>query len=404
MKPMEVFVRDLSNKIREVVADRERSYRGQFLSREKRVIRSIVEVERAATNLREAIGRAWGTLTKPAEQHGIRLTEQVREACRSLVERKSDTTYDELKKFQEESVQTTRTIVKTYNKYIPSIVRTAKSESSILEDSITAFSQNVTELGQALDKSNLRELQLIATDADKLVQTARELSLKTEEIGQTKDHMKNLQMEEANLRTALSSLNRDQNLEELNRIEEEARQKETEIRALFESLLKPLRKMDRADSSALKGSSKVTISKIVQNPLSAVLETSTGEMRELLVALRELLERDEGLLDQRRRRKADETIQTLQSGKLDKFKEDHDILEANRREAIRQLKGSGLYDQWLSTHEKSDAASAAISKCQNRISELETEEARLQASVLGSKERVESDLKRILDQQVSILM
>lgn len=401
---MEVPVQNLSEKMRQIIADRERSYRGQFSSNEKRILKSVVAVERAATNLSEAVGRAWGTLTKPAEQHGVRLSEQVLEACRSLAAHTPNASYAELRKFQEESVQSVRSIVKTYNKYVPSIIRAVKSESSTLEDSITTLSQSVTELDQVLDSSNLRELQLIAKEADQLMQAARELSLKMEEIQQTKEAAKELQAREAKLQSDLSSLSRDQDLKELNHMDEQARQKEAEILALLEPLMKPLRKMDRADGKALEGPSRTLVGKMVEDPLRAVLEIPAGEMRQLLDLVHKLLERDELLLDQRRKRRAAEAIEVLRAGALDRFKEDHDILEANRREVLRQLKGSGLYDQWLSARKQSDDLRTEITQCHNHIAELESQEARLRASVLAGKERIQSALRKATDEEVSILV
>jgi len=125
-------------------------------------------------------------------------------------------------------------------------------------------------------------------------------------------------------------------------------------------------------------------------------------MRDLLISLHQLLERDELLLDQRRKRKAADAIQALQAGRLDRFKEDHGILEANKREVLRQLKGSGLYDQWLSVHNQLDDIRTEITQCKNHIIELESQEARLRVSLLGDKERVESVLRKILNKQVSI--
>ncbi len=401
---MEIHVRNLGEKMRQIISDKERSYRGKFSSKLKQVFRSIGSVEKAASNLREAVGRAWGTLSKPAEQHGARLSEQVLEACRSLATRRPESSYDELRRFQEESIQTIRAIVKVYNKYVPSIIRTVKSESSTLEDSIATLSQNITELGQALDSSKLKELQLIAEDADQLIGTAQELGLKTDEIQQTKEAIRRLQDRGSALQDNLSTLGRDRALKELDQIEQQARQKETEILALLEPLLKPLRKIDRADDKALEGSSKAIVNKIVENPLASVLETPAGEMHQLLISVYELLESDELLLDQRRKRRASEAIQVLQAGALDRFREDHGVLEANRREVLRQLKGSGLYDRWISVRRQFDDLRMEINERQGRITELESQEARLRTSVLAGKERIESALQEILGEQVSILL
>jgi hypothetical protein len=399
-----MHVRNLGEKMRQIIAERERSYRGKFSSELKQIFRSVGSVEKAASNLREAVGRAWGTLSKPAEQHGARLSEQVLDACRALATRRPELSYNELRRFQEESIQTIRAIVKVYNKYVPSIIRTVKSESSTLEDSIATLSQNITELGQALDSSKLKELRLIAEDADQLIGTAQELSLKTDEIQQTKEAIRRLQDRGSALQDDLSTLGRDRALKELDQIEQQARQKEAEILALLEPLLKPLRKMDRADDKELERSSKVIVNKIVENPLASVLETPAGEMHQLLISVYELLESDELLLDQRRKRRAYEAIQILQAGALDRFREDHGVLEANRREVLRQLKGSGLYDKWLSVRRQFDDLRIETNERQGRITELESQEARLRASVLAGKERIESALQEVLGEQVSILL
>ena len=401
---MEIPVRNLSEKMRQIIADRERSYRGKFSSKLKQVFRSIGSVEKAASNLREAVGRAWGTLSKPAEQHGARLSEQVLEACRSLAARRPEPSYDELRKFQEESIQTIRAIVKVHDKYIPSIIRTVKSESSTLENSIATLSQNITELGQALDSSKLKELQLIAEDTDQLIGTAQELSLKIDEIEQTKDAIKRLQDRGSALQEDLSTLGRDRALKELDQINQQAQQKEAEILALLEPLLKPLRKIDRSDNKALEGSSKAIVTKVVENPLASVIEIPVREMRQLLISVYELLASDELLLDQRRKRRASESIQVLQAGALDRFREDHGVLEANRREVLRQLKGSGLYDRWFSVRTQLDNLNMEIKERRGRITELESQVARLRTSVLAGKERIESALKKVLDEQVSILL
>jgi hypothetical protein len=401
---VEIPIQNLGEKMRQIITDRERSYHGKFSSKLKQVFRSVGSVEKSASNLREAVGRAWGTLSKPAEQHGARLSEQVLEACRSLSARRPEPSYDELRKFQEESIQIIRAMVKVHDRYIPSILRTVKSESSTLQDSIATLSQNITELGQALDSSKLKELQLLAEDADQLIVTAQELSLKTDEIEQTKEAITRLQERGSALQEDLSTLGRDRALKELDQIDQQAQQKEAEILALLEPLLKPLRKIGRSDNKALEGPSKMIVTKVVEDPLASVIETPASEMRQLLTSVYELLASDELLLDQRRKRRAFESIQVLQAGSLDRFREDHGILEANRREVLRQLKGSGIYDNWLSVRTQLADVIMETKERQSRITELESQVTRLRASVLAGKERIESALKKVLDEQVSILL
>jgi hypothetical protein len=401
---VEIRARDLNEKVRQIIADRERSYHGKFSSKLKQVSRSVGSVERAASNLEEAVRRAWGILSKPAEQHGVRLSEQVLEACNSLTAHRPEASYDELRKFQENSIQTIRAIVKIHDKYMPSIIRAVKSESSTLEDSIAVLSQNITELGEVLDSSKLKELQLLAQEADQFTKTAQELSLKMDEIEQTTQGIRRLQDQSSALERDLSTLSRDRALKELDQIDQQARQKEAEILALLEPLLKPLRKIDRPDNKTLEGSSKAIVSRVVENPLASVIEIPASEMHQLLISVHELLARDELLLDQRRKRRASEAIQALQGGALDRFREDHGILEANRREVLRQAKGSGLYDEWLSVRKRLDDCNMEINEHQGRITELQSQVARLRASALAGKQQIESALGRILEEQVSILL
>lgn len=399
---MEIPVQSLNERMRQIIDDRERTHRGQFSAAVNRVFKSVASVEKAAVKLDESVKRAWGTLSKPAEQHGARLSEQILEACRSLALHKPELTHDQLRKFHEDSVQTTRLVVKTYNKYVPSIMRAAKPDASVLENSIAALSNGVTELGQVLDKSSLKELKFIAEEAYQLVQTARDLNFKINEIHHTNDTIKKLQDQVTELQTDLSLLDRDQAIGELNQTERQARQKEIEMLALLEPLLKPLRKIDRSDREMFAGPSRPAIRRVIENPLMTVLEIPVSEMRELLVSVYPLLERDELLLDQRRKRKAAEAIQVLQAGALERFREDHDVLEANRREILRQLKGSGLYDQWLSVRKQLDDLAKEIADHQERTVQLESQEKRLRTSFLAGKQKLELAFEGVLEKPVSI--
>ena len=73
---------------------------------------------------------------------------------------------------------------------------------------------------------------------------------------------------------------------------------------MLEPLLKPLRKIDRANEKVEDGLSRAIVSKIVENPLGTALETSASEMRDLLISLHQLLERDELLLDQEEKKES----------------------------------------------------------------------------------------------------
>jgi hypothetical protein len=401
---MEIHVELLNEKMREIVADRERSYSKQFAEALKQVVKSFKSVEKAARKLEEAVKRAWGRLSRPAEQHGVRLSELVLEACQLLSSHAPEISYEELRKFEERSLHATRSITKTYSKYARSIIRPVKPETLLLESSIADLSRSVNALSKVLDKSNLKQALLLARDAEQLAQNASQLRSTREQARELNEALGRARELQSRLQDDLSILNLDENLKELSRIELLTRRKEAEALALLEPLSKPLRKADRPDSKLSSGPSRNNISKLAEDPLNALLEIPVLEMRELLASLRRLIEHNEILLDQRRKRKSIESIQSLEAGALERIREEHSILQANRQEILRQLKGSGTYDRWLSLQNQLDSARAEADRYQSSIEDLQSQEARLRAIIVADKARIETALQEVQDEQVSIIV
>jgi hypothetical protein len=399
---MEIAIELLDQRIQEIVADREHAYSKRFATAASHTMKAVKSVEKAAANLADATRRAWGSITRPAEQHGLRLSEQIIETSRSLAISRGDASYEELRKFEERSLQAIRIIVKTYNKYVVSVVRSTKSETSALEDSIADLSRAITDLTQILDRSNLKQLQIAARESDQLAWSVRELRLKIDRIQDANQRFGGLQEKESNLSNDISLLSGDQNLRELGRIEEQIRLKEQEVLALLEPLSKPLRKANRPESKAPAGLTGPGVGRLVDNPLTAILETPVAEMHGLLSSLHQLIEKDELFLDQRRKRKSIEAIETLEAGLLERFREDHAILQANRREVLRQLKGSGIYDKWMSLKSQLDDTLTEAANCRSLIADLQSQEAKLRALINSDKAKIEAVLQGILNEQVSI--
>lgn len=390
--------------MREIVADRERSYSKQFAEALDQAVKSFKSVEKAARNLEEAVKRAWGSLSRPAELHGVRLSELVLKACQPLSSHAPSISYEELRKFEAESLHAARSITKTYSKYARSIMRQVKSETLILESSIVDLSQSVNALSKVLDESNLKQVLQLARDAEQLVQNASQLRSRRDEARELNEALERAQEMQSKLQNDLSMLNEDANLKELSRIELLTRQKGAEALALLEPLSKPLRKAERPDSKLSSGSSRNNISKLAEDPLNALLEIPVLEMRELLSSLRRLIEHDEIPLDQRRKRKSIESIQSLEAGALERIREEHGVLQANRQEVLRQLKGSGTYDRWLSLKSQLDSAQAEADRYHSSIEDLQSQERRLRAIILADKARIETGLREIRNEQVSIIV
>jgi len=401
---LEITIELLNEKMREITAERERSHSKQFASAVGQIMKSLRSVETAAINVGAATRRAWGSLTRSAEQHGVRLSELVIEACQPLSSHPPGISYEELRKFEEESLRAARSITKTYSKYARSIIRPVKSETMLLESSIVDLSRSVNALSKVLDESNLKQVLLLARDAEQLVQNASELRSRIEHARELNEALGRARETQSRLRDDLSMLNEDENLKELSRIELLTRQKEAEALALLEPLSKPLRKADRLDSQLSSGSSRNNIARLAEDPLNALLEIPVLEMRELLASLRRLIEQNEIPLDQRRKRKSIESIQSLEAAALERIREEHSVLQANRQEILRQLKGSGIYDRWLSLKSQLDNARAEADRYRRSIEDLQSQETRLRAIVLADKARIETALQEVQNEKVSIIV
>jgi capsule polysaccharide export protein KpsE/RkpR len=138
------------------------------------------------------------------------------------------------------------------------------------------------------------------------------------------------------------------------------------------------------------------------DPLASALELPVVQMRSLTASLEKLIEHDELLPDQRRKRKAREAIELLRKGGLERFREDHAILQANRQELLRQLKVSSTYERWLSLRRRSDQIRASIGQRQDQIAGLQLREGRLRESLLVEKSKMEARLRELLNEAVSI--
>ncbi len=404
MNAMEIPIERLDKKMTEIISDREGSYRRDFQAAVERVMKSVRSVEKAAQNLAQATERAWGSITRPAMQHGLRLSDQVLQACHSLTTEGQPVSYVELKRFEERSVQAIKLSVGAFNKYIRSVVRSTKSESSVLEGSIASLSGSVNHLSQVLERSKLEHLHLLADDVHRLAQSAGQLGLKINEVQEARSALTELQAREVRLEEDLSSLSRDEKLSELDRIESQLKQQEDEILAVLEPLSKPLRKAERPDVSLPADLDKATLGRLVENPLVTLLETPVAQLRELLGSLFQSIERETLPLDQRRRRKSIEAIEKLLKGELERFRENHGILLANRQETTRQLRASGIYEQWLTLRGRLDRVRAEVTRKSHLIVDLESQERHLRAQLVAQKAKIESALKEVVHEQVSIVV
>lgn len=399
---MDVPAKLLSQRIREIFSSREESWSKAFTSAGKQVARSFAVVEEAALNVGQATKRSWGSLTRPMEQHGLRLSDQVAELCRPLTTEDRNASYDAVTDFMDRSTQSARSITKLYNKYAGSMIRSAKSEISMLQDSIMSLNKSIDDLSRLIDESKLKEVKATMPDADRISQDFDRLCFLTEELSRQKAALQELQAHEPQLESELSVLSKDRQIIELKQIEARIRHKEAEVVAWVDPLSKPLRKMDRPDIRLPAELKSFALDRLMKDPAAALLELPLAELAGIFGSLREMIDHGDLTLDERRKRKALRAIDELRTDSLKRWREDYDVLRANRQEAMRQLKSSGIYDRWSALRDQISKAQTERAICLQRIADFQSQETRQRSLITAQKEAIEKKLSSILGDAVSI--
>jgi hypothetical protein len=85
-------------------------------------------------------------------------------------------------------------------------------------------------------------------------------------------------------------------------------------------------------------------------------------------------------------------------------REDYSVLQANRQEALRQLRASGLYDQWSQLRNQIEKIEGEKISCMDQIGGMESQEAQQRSLVVTQKTALEKTLGRILDEKASIAL
>ena len=227
---------------------------------------------------------------------------------------KPSLTYEELEKYDERSDEALRSIVRTYNRYVPSIVRLVKSEAAAMEASIKDLNSSIVALSELLKESNLAELRLLLHEAAMVVGKATELRVITGQIQESREAIANLEEEQSRIETECASLNEDQGLRELGQVEESIARREQDMLVMLQPLSKAIRKLSKSENDV--GVERAILLRMNDDPLASALELPVVQMRSLTASLEKLIEHDELLPDQRRKRKAREAIELLRKGGL----------------------------------------------------------------------------------------
>jgi len=384
---------------REAMKDHEK----RFQERIRSVRDACSALDNAASRFEGAVRNAWGTMDKSASEYGIRMSQTIEESTRRLSRQQTTSSYEDTERFHRDSVDALNTIIKTVRRYVPKLRRGLRVELAALNVALGKLEGAVRSLGIALDQSPGNKLDLVRKDITHLTQARHDLlKLKADEAESTRSLEANTAKERDALRVA-EAFSSNEMFRELTRYEGSLAVKKEEIDQFLQPIIKPLTKLERSESSSRNQTvDLITLRGLVDRPVEAVVTGQSFALIQLLTQLDEALSQGRLEIEDRRRRKAEETIRQAKEGAIDKLREDYLTAQANVQETLRQLKTTGLLDKRngieqrraVIRNEKEDLTSHAL-ELRRRIESLTK-------TVVKQKESIEQLTKQVTGKDIEI--
>jgi hypothetical protein len=370
-------------------------------------IRAVQEASNAlgntAARFATSVRNAWGSMDKTASEYGLRLAQIIQDTSGAISRREVPSNYQEAGRFNEDAIETLNKIIITVRKYVPKLHRGLKTEMAALNSSLAKLENSVRALGKALDESPGAKIVSLRRDSQLLVQKHGEtLKLQTEEREQVA-LLETISGRERELLADKQELTSQEEFLELKRYEDSLRSKDDEIKQFFQPVVKPLLKLERTTSS--KQSSTIdtrTLHGLVDTPVEVVATGQAFAIRELLTQLEEALKQGQLEVEERRRRKAEETIERVKSGIPEKLREEYLTIQANAQETLRQLKAKGLLEKMDRLDELSSQTQGQKEAVTARLTDLRRKIDGLSRNMLKQKSEVESQISKMAHKSINI--
>ena len=380
-----------------------RDHEKRFADRIRAIKESSNNLGNVSSKLNTAVRNAWGTMDKAASEYGVRMAQTIQEIAEALSREETPASYQGAEKFHDTSVVSLNKIIKTVRRYVPKLHKGLRSEMAALNLALGKLEMAVRSLGSALDDSPGKRIESMMRDVQLLVQKHDELvRLRSEQNDQAAALNSILETEKELLGTHDQLASEDAFLE-LKRYEDSLKADEDKIRLFLQPIIKPLIKLERTQPT--KGAQTVDarmLRGVVEKPVETVAAGQSFALVQLANQLDEALMHRKLEVEDRRRRRAEDTIQQIRDGAVEKMREDYLALQANLQETLRQLKGTGLLDkkaevdeQLATTRHDKESANARKVELQRRIQDITS-------SVMRQKSSIEEQIAKMTKSEMTI--
>jgi chromosome segregation ATPase len=404
MTSKEIKVDELNDFYDALARDLMKKHEKRFADRIRSVTEASTALGNAGARLEAGVRNAWGSMEKQASEYGMRLAQLLQEDAQKLSSKEVAANFRDAESLHEDAVRVLNEIIRTVRKYAPKLHRMLKPEMSALNSSLVRLEKSITDLGAALDESPGLKLESLQRDVQAVKDKQDELLRLRSEEDAERSLLEAASSREEELKSKERELLSYPEFVELGKYEKSLELKEADIEQLFQPLVKPLLKLERA--VAAKQGPAVDIKALrdlVDSPIETVISGQRFASMQLLSALEQSLGAGQIEIVDRKRRKAEEAIQALKQGALDKARDEYLALQANTQETLRQLKSKSLLDrrdelnrQLAETHSEIQSIEARQKELQRRIEEIGAAISKLSTSI-------ESHIGKVSRESVTIV-
>ncbi len=397
--PIEKLIEFYDSLAQEVMKEHEK----RFADRMRAVREASSTLVSTASRFESSVKNAWGTMDKAASEYGTRLAQTIQETAQRLVQAEPSQKFPDAERFHEESVEALNKIIKTVRRYVPKLHRGLKAEMAALNTALAKLENSVRALGTALDQSPGTKIQSLQREAELLTRRQDEfIKLRSEETGQTLS-LGTISKREKELLREEQDLNSQGEFLELKRYEESLGSKEDQIRQFFQPIVKPLLKLERAASAKQTSAIDLrTLHGLLETPVETLTTGQSFAISQVLAQLDEALARGQLDVEERKRRKAQDTIQHAKNSAIGTMREEYLTIQANIQETLRQLRAKGLLEKRTRVEELLAQARNEKENLSSRHRDLQRKIDERSKDISKQQTAVESQISKLANRTVTI--
>jgi len=379
-----------------------RNHEKIFADKIRSIRRTSEDIATIAERLEVAIKNAWGSIDKTTSEQGIRLTQSIKETAGQLSTLNYNLDYASSEEFHKTAIDALNRIILVIKKYVPKLHRVLKADVASLNSTLNKLEATINSLGVSLDESPGITLEGLQSEIKNILEknnTLRELKLQDQEMEESiSDTIENEKILLKNQETLLSN----EEFRRFQQYEDALKSAGEEIDQFLQPLIKPLRKLERTMSSKESTVDRNAIIRIIENPKEATSQFDAQTIRGVLTKLNDALNHGQIEIEERKRRRAQETILAISRGELDSVQTRYLTLQEESQTAKEKLASTGLLNM-------SEEMKRSLKEAYSKREQLETTRRdnnrkieELIKAISKQKTLIESKIEKLSGHKVSI--